>query len=74
MKFGIEIYERDQTPGFKDSGPLPTEWFDSEDKRDEKYEQYIESEKLSSSPKDIMFELEYPNYVTRTYKKVYKED
>ncbi|MGQ2286706.1 hypothetical protein ACT5YT_05505 [Leuconostoc suionicum] len=73
MKFGIEIYERDQTPGYRDSD-VWKEWFDSAEQRDKKYEQYIESEKSSSSPKDIMIELENPSYITRTYKKVWKDD
>ncbi|MBZ5971599.1 MULTISPECIES: hypothetical protein [Leuconostoc] len=73
MKFGIEIYERDQTPGYRDSN-VWEEWFDSAEERNKKYEQYIESEKPSSSPEDIMIELEYPSYVTTTYKKIWKDD
>ncbi|MCT3077183.1 hypothetical protein [Leuconostoc citreum] len=74
MKYGIETYERDETPGYRDSGYLPVEWFNSEEERDKRYEKYIELQKPASSPKDIIMELENPSYVYYTYSKIEKEE
>lgn len=72
MKFGIKIYEMDETPGFRDSGYLPTEWFETAQERDEKYEEYLKPDG-PQSPEDIIIELEHPNYVYYRYTKIEEE-
>lgn len=73
MKYGIEIYEMDETPGCRDSGYLPTEWFTSKKARDSKYDKYMEEDKIKS-PDEILIEMEHPNYIYYQYTKIDKPD
>lgn len=74
-KYGIEIYEKDNTIGFK-SKSVWTEWYESEEERDSAYRIY--TTKRRSSPKDMLIEMEIANSpyidgdetITRRYTKV----
>lgn len=74
-KYGIEIYEKDNTIGGK-SRSTWTEWFDSEEQRDNEYQFY--TTKRTSSPSDMLIEMEIASspYIdgdeatTRTYTKI----
>ena len=77
-KFGINIYEKDNTIGFKDRSEW-TVWYDSEEDRDEAYVSYTRVRRRS--PKDELIEMEIANSpyidgsetITRTYTKVEEE-
>ncbi|WP_057707313.1 hypothetical protein [Lactiplantibacillus xiangfangensis] len=69
-KYGIHIYEKDNTPGFKDSYAYD-EWFSSKEERDKQYTYY--NKPSNPSPKDIVTEIDHPNYETTSYSLIEKE-
>lgn len=64
MEYGIRIYEKDNTPGYKSSDTWE-KWYETKEDRDEKYEAF-------SRPISLRWkELCYPdNPVERTYTKI----
>ncbi|GEP19167.1 hypothetical protein [Pediococcus argentinicus] len=73
-KYGIEVHHKDDTPGFRESYDTE-EWFESEEERDKKIQEYYDSENQPLSPKDQLIENELGesgDFDITTYSKIEK--